>query len=198
LINDIDDITFGDDDAPPLIGNVIVNDASWIEIQFSEKLDKATAENTSNYTIDGDVGITGAYLYNNTSVLLLVTGLQAQSYTLTVSGVADLQGNTISNASFNFESEFSSGTGIRLNKELIGNIYPNPATNKISVDLNWNNTDSINITILDMTGRQMSTGNHNFYNSGIEIDISQLEDGYYILQLETGEGYYHKIFTIKR
>lgn len=198
LINDIDDIEFGDDNAPPLIGNVIVNDASWIEIQFSEKLDKVSAENTANYSIDGDVSISGAYLYNNTSVLLLVTGLQAQSYTLTVSGVTDLQGNAISNASFNFESEFSSGTGIKLNKELIGNIYPNPATKKITVDLNWNSSDSISVSILDMKGRQIPTADPGFYNSGIEIDVSKLEDGYYILQLETSEGYYHKIFAIKR
>lgn len=107
LINDISDIKAGFDNQAPIIGTVIANDKDWIEVSFNEKIDKTTAENIANYSLTSGINIVGAYLYGGTKVLLLVTGMQAIDYTLTVSGVKDLQGNSMAGSSKVFHSFFS-------------------------------------------------------------------------------------------
>ena len=106
LVNDISDIKSGFDDQAPIITGVVAIDKDWIEVSFNEKIDKTTAETISNYSFTGGLNISGAYIYGGTKVLLLVTGIKAIDYTLTINGVKDLQGNTVSNATKVFHSDF--------------------------------------------------------------------------------------------
>ncbi|ALO14753.1 hypothetical protein L21SP5_01089 [Salinivirga cyanobacteriivorans] len=87
------------DDQPPFITEYMVTSTKTIDLHFDEYTDSVTAHNISNYNLQG----TGSpdlvgYVHDNHDKLRLTfnSGLQAsQSLTLDVSGVADLEGNTI-------------------------------------------------------------------------------------------------------
>ncbi len=139
LVNDISDIVGGFDDQAPILTGVVVNDKDWIEVSFNEKVDKATAENISNYTFTNGLITSGAYLYGGTKVLLLVTGLKQVDYTLTVNGITDLKGNSMANATIDFHSDFSDP----LFKPIICNNDTLTFLNETLVNLNVIYNDSV-------------------------------------------------------
>jgi len=106
LVNDISDIKMVGDEVAPLITGLTISDNIYIEISFNEKIDKVSLETISNYTFNNGLQITAAYQYGVTKVLLLVSGMKISDYTLTINGVKDLQGNTMSNVTYNFHSDF--------------------------------------------------------------------------------------------
>jgi endonuclease I len=106
LVNDISDIKAGFDNQAPIISNLIVNSMSWIEVSFNENLNTVTAQNIANYSFTSGLNIVGAYMYGGTKVLLLVSGIKPIDYTLTVNGVKDMQGNTMSGVTKTFHSNF--------------------------------------------------------------------------------------------
>jgi len=66
-------------------------------------------------------------------------------------------------------------------------IYPNPATNKISITTPGNSQGETQISIFSINGAK--TGTYKFSNTDkFEIDISQLAKGIYLLQLQSAEG----------
>lgn len=62
------------------------------------------------------------------------------------------------------------------------NIYPNPATNFINID-NFNNLDINVIKLIESTGKTIKTININNNNSKIDIDIQNINNGLYILEI---------------
>ncbi|MBN1781603.1 Ig-like domain-containing protein [bacterium] len=75
-------------DAPRLI-SAVAKSSTEVEIQFSESVSLATAQNTSNYTIPG-ITILGAVLSaSKTTVTLSTSAHSGGSYTVTVTGVQD-------------------------------------------------------------------------------------------------------------
>ena len=192
LLNSIDDISTGEDYEAPLLTGVVVNDASWIEVSFSEKLEKTSAENISNYTISDGVNISGAYLYNDTKVLLLVTGLRIQDYTLTVTNVTDLQGNAITEATFDFHSDYTS-VGIREENANGIRVYPNPAGSFIYLDIpGIKQGTQLNYRLIDLSGKIILSGR--IMNTGtIELKLSDVENGLFILQVEAESNVFEKL-----
>ena len=61
-------------------------------------------------------------------------------------------------------------------------IYPNPATTEISINRQFNRTNDINFTVLDITGKTIKTGilNNN------SISINDLKSGVYFLNIKEG------------
>ncbi|MFT6997545.1 MAG: hypothetical protein ACJAQ4_001299, partial [Cryomorphaceae bacterium] len=107
-----DDIEIGpipvDEDAPELI-SAIAPSATELVLQFSEALDEPSANNSTNYSIDGGIGnpSTAVLDGDGTSTVNLSLAsplINGQDYTITVSGVADLSGNvaTDETAAFTF------------------------------------------------------------------------------------------------
>lgn len=185
LLNSIDDIETGFDDQAPIIAAVVVNDKDWIEVSFNEKLDQTSAETISNYELTGNLGITGAYLYNNTKVLLLVTGLKEQDYTLTVNGVEDLQGNAISNAVFNFHSDFTNTTGVDTHDSYQVKMWPNPSENNI---LNVRSETAIDkIEIFNLQGQSIRLINADLQYD-LQIDLTSICSGVFFVRLEFENG----------
>ena len=93
-------ILHGPDIQPPRISNVQAPTATSVEVQFSETVQKNTAENTANYSIDKQVAISSATLQDSKTVLLSTSQhVDNQNYILTVNNIADTAGNTIANNS---------------------------------------------------------------------------------------------------
>ena len=76
---------------------------------------------------------------------------------------------------------------------LTAKAYPNPAINNLTVeytlgDNTWSSNENINITISDLLGRTVisQTVENQLSNNKLDIDISQLSTGTYILQIDNG------------
>jgi hypothetical protein len=77
------------------------------------------------------------------------------------------------------------------------NVYPNPATSFIEIDLPvFNSTTQNKITVVDALGRTAET-NYNFANSKIVIDVSKLSNGFYVLQVKSDENIYSAKFIVE-
>jgi hypothetical protein len=79
-----------------------------IRVSFNEPLDTATATAASNYKLSGTGNVTGATLASSAGqagvVALTATGISAgQNYSLTVTNVKDLAGNTIASSTLSFD-----------------------------------------------------------------------------------------------
>lgn len=86
---------------PPTIAAVTVIDNQRIDVLFSEALAQMSAEATGNYTLDNGIGNPATATLDGTNIrlvhLVLNNALQPNTtYTLSVSNVADLSGNTLS------------------------------------------------------------------------------------------------------
>lgn len=186
LLNSIDDIDVGFDDQAPIIAAVTVTDKDWIEVSFNEKVDPTTAQTISNYELTGGLEIVGAYLYENTKVLLLVTGLKEQDYTLTVNGVKDLQNNMITNAVFNFHSNFANTTGISRHDLNGVSMWPNPSENDI---LNIRSEKTIKkIEIFNLQGQSIKIINAESQHE-LKIDLTTIHPGIFMVRMEFDNGH---------
>ncbi|WP_420316856.1 lamin tail domain-containing protein [Ekhidna sp.] len=86
------------DTEPPVIQLVTPISNTQIDVQFNEDVDQVTSESISNYSLDGGISIIGASRdgADNSLVHLTVDPLpNGTSYTLTINGVEDVNGNTI-------------------------------------------------------------------------------------------------------
>ena len=96
------------DNTPPALLSARALDATLVEVEFSEPVDSASASLLSNYAITGSDGSSVAVSGTSDpvtnaaagkAVLTTDTHVDRVTYTLTVSGVTDLAGNTISSPS---------------------------------------------------------------------------------------------------
>jgi hypothetical protein len=63
-------------------------------------------------------------------------------------------------------------------------IYPNPATNEVTVSVD-NKYHVQSIQMMDITGREVKNITA---NNVVNVNISDLQSGYYILNIQTTEG----------
>lgn len=104
-----DDIYAGEirrDTQPPVLQSITVVSASELTLLFDEKLEKNSAENTTNYLINNNLNNPSrAVLQSDEKSVLLTYGspfLNGRYHELTVSQVADIQGNKISSQTKSF------------------------------------------------------------------------------------------------
>jgi hypothetical protein len=131
------------DTTPPTASSVTAVDANHIDVRYSEMVDRESAESESNYSIvetgvplpssaPGDpVAIVSASLKsdNRTVVLTTATALVTTGYELTINGVEDTDGNTITEA---VEKQFlGTDDGDETPAEVV---YRNPTSNETGVD----------------------------------------------------------------
>ena len=94
---DFKDVNLGDL-VPPTLVSVGTIDKKTIGVKFSEPVGSATATDKANYTLSQGT-VTGVKTgIGGDAVYLSVTGLTADSFTVTVKGVKDTAGNTIANS----------------------------------------------------------------------------------------------------
>jgi len=92
------------DDTHPILEELTIRNNREILLVFSEYLDPVNAENSSNYMISNELGISTTRFSAPDSVALTLDGnLQnATDYTLSISGITDLFNNTIAQTDTTF------------------------------------------------------------------------------------------------
>ncbi|HWR61785.1 MAG TPA: Ig-like domain-containing protein, partial [Clostridia bacterium] len=90
-----------EDNTPPYVVSVDCSESRTIVLGFDDKLDKASAENTWNYRIDGLDLVTKAKLSDTEkTVTLTVNSLSSSGkYTVLMNNIKDLSGNAMNNVS---------------------------------------------------------------------------------------------------
>ncbi|MEA4849128.1 MAG: Ig-like domain-containing protein [Clostridiaceae bacterium] len=89
------------DNTPPYIVSVDCTESGTIVLGFDDRLDKASAQNTQNYRIDGLDLVTKAKLSDTEkTVTLTVNSLSSSGkYTVVMNNIKDLAGNAMNNVS---------------------------------------------------------------------------------------------------
>jgi hypothetical protein len=80
-------------------------------------------------------------------------------------------------------------TGI--NETLNGNqvsIYPNPTTGHIIVNCAALKSEGLTVGISDAVGRMVMKRNYSLPQSAIDLDLSSLSNGIYLIHLDTSSG----------
>ena len=92
--------------------------------------------------------------------------------------------------------EFKNGAIVGIDEQQISEltIFPNPATTKFFIDGNTN-LKFEQISIISLTGKLVLTKNNVYGSDGIEI--SQLQNGIYILRIKSGRQFIMKKMVIK-
>ena len=83
--------TTGSDQAPPQLASVAAQSETSVKVVFSEPVTRASAEEISNYEINGGITVDGASLESDETSVVLTTSALAlgTTYTLTVSNISD-------------------------------------------------------------------------------------------------------------
>jgi hypothetical protein len=86
------------DTTPPELLSANINSQTELKLFFSEPLEMQSALNPENYSIDNGISVLSAVLNSNNKDVTLTTSAHNynQQYTVTVSNVTDLFGNTMS------------------------------------------------------------------------------------------------------
>jgi hypothetical protein len=72
-------------------------------------------------------------------------------------------------------------------------IFPNPATDRVSIDLSdFEKASDFSIKILDITGKTMSLTKPIYLENSIQLDTKNMSRGVYILELKHKEGVFSK------
>src|SRR5262245_28219947 len=101
----------GDTKPPTLIEALTAGNPNGVLVNFSEAVSLVSATNKANYTIDNGVTVNSVSPgLNNNSVVVNTTAITpGRTYTLTVSGVQDIAGNTIA---ANTKAQFTQVDGL--------------------------------------------------------------------------------------
>lgn len=143
-----------------------------------------TASNTTTYSWDfGDGNMsteenpTHTYTKNGTYEVILTVSNECGEYFVTESYT--INSNSVTEA------------------ELAGvNIYPNPAQNILNIQLTNNDSDKINMDVLDINGKLVLS--NAFNTSNHIIDVSAMPAGTYLIRLRSeAASYFKKVVVLK-
>ena len=105
FFDDIEIKNYVPDVTPPAIQSATAISPTALDVLYSEPVEMASSQLITNYSVNNNLGIplTAGPDATNRLLCILVSQLtNAVTYTLTVNGVKDLAGNTISNGTANF------------------------------------------------------------------------------------------------
>ncbi len=98
------DVVWAGDSSAPLLLSVAAEGSGAVRVVFTEALYPVTAQSAGNYTISGTNVLSATLdVVNPAAVVLSTTSMATGSHTLTVTGVQDLYGNSISSAVQTFD-----------------------------------------------------------------------------------------------
>ena len=78
------------------------------------------------------------------------------------------------------------------------NIFPNPAQDQITIDADLKGTSLVSIEIFGALGQQILRTTRSAVNLQDAIDVSALEDGFYVVVMKSEDGIYESKFLIAR
>jgi len=146
-----------DERMPDLIRASYLDSSQAIILYFNEPLDKATAVNRANYSIDNGVGTPLFTGFNNNIVFLFLSNPLAAGtiYTVTVSSIKDCVGNPV--GLFN-TAKVGIPEAIEANDVVINEILANPLPNNFDfIELYNRSNKIIDIGTLEMANADIET-----------------------------------------
>ncbi len=176
----------GTDTEPPYIQTLNTQSETRIEIFFNEKVDKETAENKNNYSIDKDVVIESVYqhLIDEKRVFLKVNELTPNThYTLNVKRVKDLNGNAIS--SLDYEFGYLTGIEEYIHENTL-KLSPIPTKDGLTLSYKAKTNANMSMAIYTYDGKLIQQMNYcaKRGKNDIFLDVSGFEKGFYFIQLQ--------------
>ena len=197
-IRSSNDVSATLDILPPTITNIVVNNATTIDVFFNENVNMAVALLAGNYSINNGTTVTAVsqigFDYNK--VRLTVSGLAAGEHILTITNIEDLLGNAVTEASYNF-TVTSIEDNIKVQNSL--QLFPNPVSENATVQFVSPENTKVNIQILNQLGdvvfnqnKNVEVGQNNFV-----LPLSNLSAGSYILYIASEEFVVRKIFVVQ-
>lgn len=181
------DVSGGGDTDGPSVVEVTPVISTNIKILFNEEVEEVSSQTASNYSLDNGASVQEAiqHSFNKKQINLTVSTLSGD-YVLTVMNIKDSFGNVMEEANIPF-----SFVGIEeqlLNGKI--NVYPNPASDKLNVAFNSVEAFAYDLTITDITGRQLIVEKKLAApgSNVVSIDLNQLNKGVYLLKMNTEKG----------
>jgi endonuclease I len=138
----------------PVVEAVEVINQSTVRVQFSENLDKQSAETEINYSINNGVIVLDANQQINIkkNIYLNVSALSNGEYELTIQNVKDVSGNPMVTSSHLFS--FTSDVSDRAEKPEM-RIFQDPYSDILTIDLTCHENEFMDFLVIDGMGRIM-------------------------------------------
>lgn len=188
------------DTVSPHLVAISVSGQTQVELSFNEPVKRTSAENPANYFINKNIEIKGAILSENQTTVHLVTSNHEFNveYTLAISGVQDLAGNTIASdasATYTFagDEEPSTNTGNQTPSSFsLFQNFPNPFNPETEIRFFLDEERKIEIKVYNQLGQvvktlvknSMSPGFHAIVWDGTNNEGNEVPSGVYIYSLE--------------
>ncbi|HPS84026.1 MAG TPA: lamin tail domain-containing protein, partial [Bacteroidales bacterium] len=171
------------DTVAPVALHASLTNLTTAVVTFNESLNMTSAQTTSHYTGLGTVS--SAVLSNDTVVTLtLATALvNAQSYTLSVTGISDLESNVMT-ITYEFPLMLDTTTSISEMTNAAIQIFPNPANDVITVT---GTATASRIEMYNNMGMLVLSREADGIDS-ITIETSTLENGSYYINIRMNDG----------
>lgn len=157
---------------------------SAVEFQNQIKLDWSTSNEVNNHYFEVEKSLDG----KNWNVIATVNAIgnpdEVNNYSaLDLNPAIGSQFYRLKQYDFNGEYTYSAIVTIKVQSALSVNVFPNPATNFISISLDNNEGSNVNCSIFDINGKKVFESNDNTsLLSG--IDISNFEKGIYSVVIQ--------------
>ncbi len=153
------------------------------EINFA-KYEVERSFNGTSYNLIGTITATGSKVYTYSDDASTINGRRVYYRLKKV----DKDG------SFTYSEVFS--IHIPLNVKF--SVYPNPAASFIQLQVNTNTRDAVQVTVSDLTGKQLISNSYQVNNGLIKISTANLTNGTYLVKLVSGgEQYLQKVVVAK-
>lgn len=163
------------DMTPPALSGLQINNETEIEISFSEALDKNTAENKANYSIDKGIEINKATLDENEMLVRLTTTPheRGEIYTITMNNLVDLAP---------IPNKIKTNTAYSYSLPLVDNVSP------LVIAVNVVSETGIQVTFSESVEGESAELITNYkVNKGIEIYSAKLLNDQKTVELQTNE-----------
>ncbi len=162
-----------------LIGSITIGSSGEI---FTDVITTGTQTNTGS-AIANVSGGQGPYTYqwSTGGSGIFIENLTRGNYSVTITDANGCTGVT------DFFIDYPTATELPTYLSLF-RIFPNPSNGIFRVDLLFENALSVDLKIIDLTGRTIFFTNKRGYEISVDVDISTAAAGTYLLMVETKHG----------
>jgi len=125
-------------------------------------------------------GVTYMWIVSGTGAVMQGSPININPTSTTVYTVTGTNANGCANKA-TITQDVSECTGLTKNKLSSANIYPNPTSGEVTIELN--NTSEKTITVMDVTGRMISSSTSAL--EVVQVNLSSLSNGVYYVKIQS-------------